>query len=110
MKNINIPEGVEEIGWSAFESTALKNIEVPSTVNTISKYAFIYCNKLETVTFKSNNPSNYSPEMFWYRNENEYVKLTVYVPNNSLEIYRTIFSENNFISQFNISTKIYLGD
>lgn len=103
MSNVIISEGVEEIGWAAFGSTALKKVEVPSTVKTISKYIFIECKKLETVTFNSIDPTNYSPDIFWYRSNNEYVTLTVHVPENSLDVYRKIFSENDYISQFNLS-------
>lgn len=43
------------IGGSAFQKTALKTIEIPSSVETIGGYAFKACYSLETVTIEENS-------------------------------------------------------
>ena len=40
LTDVVLPEGLEKIGDSAFESSALTNINIPSTVKTIGKHAF----------------------------------------------------------------------
>ncbi|MDE6917554.1 MAG: leucine-rich repeat domain-containing protein, partial [Lachnospiraceae bacterium] len=50
LREIAIPEGVEEIGEGAFYKCAsLKHITVPGTVKKIGKHAFLRCRKLERV-------------------------------------------------------------
>lgn len=40
LTDVVLPEGLEKIGDSAFENSALTNINIPSTVKTIGKHAF----------------------------------------------------------------------
>ena len=41
LKNIEIPEGVEVIGQSAFSGCPLESIKIPNTVKRIERYAFL---------------------------------------------------------------------
>ena len=41
LKNIDIPDGVETIGQSAFSGCPLESINIPNTVKTIGRYAFL---------------------------------------------------------------------
>ena len=41
LKNIEIPDGVEIIGQSAFSGCPLESIKIPNTVKTIGRYAFL---------------------------------------------------------------------
>lgn len=45
-----IPNGVKEIGDSAFEGTSIKAITIPNTVEKIERYAFKDCKELKSVT------------------------------------------------------------
>ena len=83
LKNVSIPEGVEYIGWAAFESTALETIYIPSSVKIIQNYAFYSCNSLRSVTFKKELPENYANNIFWASDSN----LKIYVPNESIALY-----------------------
>lgn len=46
---INLPEGVEAIGYEAFAGTAITSIKLPSTITSIGAYAF-YSTNLTTFT------------------------------------------------------------
>lgn len=45
-----IPNGVKEIGDSAFEGTSVKAITIPNTVDKIERHAFKDCKELKSVT------------------------------------------------------------
>ena len=45
-----IPNGVKEIGDSAFEGTSIKAITIPNTVEKIERHAFKDCKELKSVT------------------------------------------------------------
>lgn len=51
LKDICLPEGLEEIGESAFEGCGLKKITFPSTLKKIGKSAFASCIHLEEIEF-----------------------------------------------------------
>lgn len=49
LKTINLPESLQSIGIYAFQNTALESIEIPSDVITIGEYAFNKCENLKSV-------------------------------------------------------------
>lgn len=51
LEDICLPEGLEEIGESAFEGCGLKKITFPSTLKKIGKSAFASCIHLEEIEF-----------------------------------------------------------
>ncbi len=51
INSVVLPEGLENIGYKAFEGNNLKTVTIPSTVTRIDDSAF-YNNQLQTVTFK----------------------------------------------------------
>lgn len=53
LTGIKLPEGITEIGASAFRSTGLASITLPSTVTEINSFAFSDCEKLEVIKIPS---------------------------------------------------------
>jgi len=43
LQTIILPEGITELGESAFDSTMLRHIDLPSSLRKIGKYCFIHC-------------------------------------------------------------------
>lgn len=52
LKEVNLNEGLKEIGRSAFEGIKIESITIPSTVETIGSSAFKDCYSLESVTLR----------------------------------------------------------
>lgn len=52
---VNIPEGIEKIGFGAFSFCRIKTITFPKTLREIGSNAFAECDKLERVNFQSDN-------------------------------------------------------
>lgn len=51
LESIEIPEGIEVIGYSAFEGcTSLKTVKLPESVHEIRRGAFAGCKSLESIT------------------------------------------------------------
>lgn len=53
LEQIILPEGISKIGASAFEFAQLTEVSIPSTVETIEKYAFSGCFNLISVSLPS---------------------------------------------------------
>ena len=51
LKNINLPEGLVDIGIQSFCDTGFKEIKIPKTVQVIQKSAFESCIYLENINF-----------------------------------------------------------
>lgn len=49
IKHVVLPEGLEQIGPSAFEDCSLEDLVCPKTLNYIGENAFKYCGELRTV-------------------------------------------------------------
>ena len=49
LKNVEVPNGVEEIGYRAFYNMPIKSVKLPSSVKKIGKIAFAFCDNLTTV-------------------------------------------------------------
>ncbi len=51
IEELNLPEGLETIGWSAFSGCkSLKNIELPESINTLGDTCFEGCNSMASAT------------------------------------------------------------
>lgn len=61
---INLNEGLTEIGHSAFVGTSITEIKLPSTLIDIGGDAFTYCDKLTSVTIPSNVKSIYNATFY----------------------------------------------
>lgn len=105
-----VPDGIESIGYNAFsESKDLEEIVIPDSVKELGGYDFAWChnlkkvvlssnlkrvnlynpflgsNNIEEIYFRSYMPPSYSDTQFY---ESDCSHLTVYVPEETLEIYK----------------------
>ena len=85
------------LGVSVFESTALEEVEIPSSVQCISDLVFYNCSKLKKVTFKSNNLVYYGDWVFLSCNNIE-----VFVPSEAVEFYSNWLSQDSNITIYEI--------
>lgn len=75
-----------------FECTELTKVNLPSTLNYIGNYCFRGCNKLDTIICNSITPPTLGPYSFF----NTPVDLKIYVPDGSVESYKTATNWNTY--------------
>lgn len=75
-----------------FECTELTKVNLPSTLNYIGNYCFSGCNKLDTIICNSITPPTLGPYSFF----NTPVDLKIYVPDGSVESYKTATNWNTY--------------
>jgi len=86
LSSITIPSSVSSIGSGAFSNcTSLSNITIPENVISIGANMFPDCTSLKTVFFKS----IYPPTIIGGNILTENSDLTIYVPNASLDAYKS---------------------
>ena len=84
--SIEIPNSVTSIGYQAFYNCyRLASVTIGNSVTDIAKEAFYALPALTSITFKGSNPPNSLENVFKAPNEN----VSVYVPANSIEKYKT---------------------
>ncbi len=49
LENVSIANGLETVGYGAFEASGIKTLELPASVKNISDRAFIYCDDLNSL-------------------------------------------------------------
>lgn len=83
--SIVLPSSVTSIGESAFSNCdSLQSIVLNEGLKSIGEYAFTYCDNLSTVVCKAVAVPTMGEQVFDYDLEND----TLYVPNESLELYK----------------------
>ena len=86
LTSVTIPDSVTSIGSYAFRNcTSLTSVTIPDSVTSIGDYAFYYCSGLTSVYCKATTPPTGSASMF----DNNALDRKIYVPRNSVEIYKT---------------------
>lgn len=130
---VNIPESLDTIGLAVFEKCInLKDLLIPNSVKLIDQNAFIGCSNLESITIGENVDSisfhafadcanlrfvycyaEKVPGTYDNSFEGSISDATLYVPENSLELYKSMTPWNEFksiqpISQTGIKTIEYL--
>ncbi len=86
LTSIEIPNSVTSIGYQAFYNCyRLASVTIGNSVTNIAKEAFYALPALTSITFKGSNPPNSLENVFKAPNEN----VSVYVPANSIEDYKT---------------------
>lgn len=108
LTSINIPYGVTSIEDYALNSCVkLTSITIPSTVTSIGERAFGACNRLNLITCKASTPPDCGSNCFYNIDKS----IPVYVPDNSLEEYRTKANWKDFTNiQAIPSTSAFLTD
>ena len=101
-----LPEGLEEIGASAFGAAYISSVTLPSTLKEIGNNGFYLCENLKTITSKASNPPTLGEYVFHhYILEPSYdiVPLenieTIYVPAGSVDAYKAAESWSIFSSK-----------
>ena len=86
LTSIEIPNSVTSIGYQAFYNCyRLASVTIGNSVTDIAKEAFYALPALTSITFKGSNPPEVLANVFKAPNEN----VSVYVPANSIEKYKT---------------------
>ncbi|MBQ3204536.1 MAG: leucine-rich repeat protein [Alistipes sp.] len=102
LESIIFSDSVRIIDESAFRNcTGLRNIIIPANLESIRESAFSGCMGLERVYFNSAQPPILEDNSFsYYDNESRCYrvlpKLTIFVPNNFLELYKTAWGEYSY--------------
>lgn len=100
LTSINIPDGVKTIDRFSFcNCTSMTSVTIPESVTYIREYAFSGCSNLTSVVINAKTPPvhDYLPSIFesYGGNYNFYTpeRFRIYVPDESVEVYRTEWSE-----------------
>ena len=89
LAKVTLPEGLENIGASAFRSCPFETITIPSTVKYIGQYAFSGCANMTTCTISGNSLETIENEAF-----SGAVKLTsINIPSSVKKVGSYVFTE-----------------
>ena len=88
-----LPEGLVEIGASAFNGSKISSVTLPSTLSAIGNNAFYRCGSLKTVTSKAGNPPTLGTYVFYDLDASyNFVPLKsiedIFVPDASVDTYK----------------------
>lgn len=90
LTSIDIPDGVISIGETSFcRCTNLKSFVIPESVISIGDSAFSSCYNLETIYCKPQTPPIIADNVFFNNSSN----LKIYVPIESIELYKVQWAE-----------------
>lgn len=85
LSDVSICDGIEIIGEYAFSGANIRTMTIPASCKEIGTYFIRGCSALESLYFLSDTPPTFEGELI----EERYYP-TIYVPYNSLEIYREV--------------------
>lgn len=100
-KNTIIPSSVTKLDSYSFQGSSITSIIIPASVTDLGYGCFSYCDSLQTMT--CNIPTALSGDYFF---QTPIHQATLYVPNESLEQYKTKSPWKNFGNILSISTGI----
>lgn len=99
-KDLVIPEGIKEIGNSAFVDCDIETIDLPSSLQSIGQFAFNnVSSKITTVTVRAENPPVVGNQAFYTTNAySQQVMATIdlYVPAGTVSKYQAASGWNEF--------------
>ena len=86
LTSVTLPNSVTTIGkWAFSHCTGLTSVTIPTSVTTIGKGPFLGCSGLTILTIENATP----PEVGAYAFEGVSENMTIYVPAESVEKYKT---------------------
>lgn len=92
LRKVSIPQGITRIGESAFQSTSLETIELPSGLEYIGTQAFFNMYELESITCHAETAPELGMNVFSFYNGQSGI---VYVPSGSEDSYNNIWFTDN---------------
>jgi len=96
LTSVVIPYSVTSIGNQAFERNKLTSVVIPFSVNSIGNLAFAW-NQLTEIIFERNTPPTIQSNTFG-NNPDLLTQGSIYVPNNSVNAYKTADNYTQFAS------------
>ena len=101
LTSVTIPDSVSIIGDATFQKCkGLKNVTIPNSVTEIGEYAFYYCSGLTSVTIKSTIPPVCKESVYYISYDYDCLIFsvydTLYVPNESVDLYKNASPWNRF--------------
>jgi len=100
LKEVKFGNSLECIKAGAFSDTAIEEIDVPSTVTTVERYAFKNA-PLKKITLHTTTPPN------WLRTVDENAKSAVYIPDGTFLAYQKKYYDNNTKNFLFVDNKKY---
>lgn len=104
LKKLELHSGITTIGDIAFGKTAIPELILPSSVTSIGNYAFGK-SAISTLTILSKTPPKLKSDRDAFYNGNINKPLSIYVLDESLEIYKATWRNQGYIQIQPISTK-----
>ena len=92
VKSYTIPDGVKTIKANLFQNSTLEVITIPESISHIEKWAFNSCSQLVAVYCKATTP----PTLGAYIFDDLKVYPPIYVPSESVDIYKSAAGWKNF--------------
>lgn len=93
---VEIPDGIEVIGWAAFGYCPVERLTLPASVKTIEGWAFNFCNRLEALILLSPTPPWLNATAITGEMGDYYYRIfNIFVPNEYLEAYKEMWWEKN---------------
>ena len=89
LQSVTIPTGVTTLDRTFTCCYNLITVTIPSTVNSIGKGTFMGCNNLSTIYNYASTPQSIERKVFVYDDYESLPNCTLYVPEESVELYQT---------------------